>query len=127
MQTSRTAPGHDDRGRRAPLYAARPWSCSFHPGGPCHAGPGLGDRSRSRAGTCLPGTHGQPPAGRGAPAGGTRHCRGDLRADLNPEMVIDLFLGPIYYRLFLSGSPLDEAFEEQLVAALHRHCCGEWG
>ncbi|MGW1708300.1 TetR-like C-terminal domain-containing protein [Streptomyces sp. NPDC002206] len=52
---------------------------------------------------------------------------GDLRADLNPEMVIDLLLGPICYRLFLSGSPLDEAFEEQLVAALHRHCCGEWG
>lgn len=52
-------------------------------------------------------------------------ARGELRAGLNPEMVTDLFLGPIYYRLFLSGSPLDEAFEEELVTALHRHCHGE--
>ncbi|WP_322049427.1 TetR/AcrR family transcriptional regulator [Paraburkholderia sp. J67] len=45
--------------------------------------------------------------------------KGELREGLDPEMVTDLLLGPIYYRLFLSGSPLDDGFGERLVAALH--------
>lgn len=45
-------------------------------------------------------------------------ARGELRADLDPELVTDLLLGPLYYRLFLSGEPLDPAFAEQLVATL---------
>lgn len=45
--------------------------------------------------------------------------RGELRAGLDPEMVTDLLLGPIYYRLFLSGSPLDRQFAERLVATLY--------
>jgi AcrR family transcriptional regulator len=44
--------------------------------------------------------------------------RGELRAGLNPEMVTDLLLGPIYYRFFLSGSPMDEGFGKSLVATL---------
>ncbi|MBE0011478.1 TetR/AcrR family transcriptional regulator [Arthrobacter sp. AET 35A] len=45
-------------------------------------------------------------------------ARGELREGLDPELVTDLLLGPIYYRLFLSGSPLDEGFGRRLVAAL---------
>jgi AcrR family transcriptional regulator len=45
--------------------------------------------------------------------------RGELRDGLDPELVTDLLLGPIYYRLFLSGEPLDKAFGEQLVATLY--------
>ena len=45
-------------------------------------------------------------------------ARGELRPGLDPEMVTDLLLGPIYYRLFLSGSPLDEDFGKRLVATL---------
>ncbi|MGZ4436422.1 MAG: TetR/AcrR family transcriptional regulator [Nocardioidaceae bacterium] len=44
--------------------------------------------------------------------------RGELRPDLDPEMVTDLLLGPIYYRFFLSGSPLDDGFGERLVTTL---------
>lgn len=45
-------------------------------------------------------------------------ARGELRADLDPEMVIDLLLGPIYYCFFLSGSPMDDDFGKRLVATL---------
>ncbi|MGZ4493608.1 MAG: TetR/AcrR family transcriptional regulator [Nocardioides sp.] len=44
--------------------------------------------------------------------------RGELRPDLDPEMVTDLLLGPIYYRFFLSGSPFDDGFGERLVTTL---------
>jgi AcrR family transcriptional regulator len=44
--------------------------------------------------------------------------RGELRPGLDPEMVTDLLLGPIYYRFFLSGSPMDEDFGRRLVATL---------
>lgn len=43
---------------------------------------------------------------------------GELRAALNPEMVTDLLLGPIYYRFFLSGTPMDDHFGERLVTTL---------
>ncbi|WP_457317421.1 TetR/AcrR family transcriptional regulator [Sinomonas sp. RB5] len=45
-------------------------------------------------------------------------ARGELREDLDPEMVTDLLLGPIYYRFFLSGSPMDPGFGRRLIAAL---------
>lgn len=45
-------------------------------------------------------------------------ARGELREDLDPEMVTDLLLGPIYYRFFLSGSPMDPRFGRRLIAAL---------
>ena len=44
--------------------------------------------------------------------------RGELRADLDPEMVTDLLLGPIYYRFFLSGAPMDDGFGKRLVTTL---------
>ncbi|WP_224760555.1 TetR/AcrR family transcriptional regulator C-terminal ligand-binding domain-containing protein [Salinibacterium sp. ZJ450] len=33
-------------------------------------------------------------------------------------MVTDLLLGPIYYRFFLSGSPMDGGFGRRLVTTL---------
>lgn len=45
-------------------------------------------------------------------------ARGELRAGLDPELVTDLLLGPVYYRFFLSGAPLDEDFGKHLVANL---------
>ncbi len=44
--------------------------------------------------------------------------RGELREGLEPELVTDLLLGPIYYRLFLSGEPMDEGFGTRLVSTL---------
>jgi AcrR family transcriptional regulator len=44
--------------------------------------------------------------------------RGELRPDLDPEMVTDLLLGPIYYRFFLSGAPMDSGFGKRLVSTL---------
>ncbi|WP_422935090.1 TetR/AcrR family transcriptional regulator [Sinomonas sp. P47F7] len=45
-------------------------------------------------------------------------ARGELRADLDPELVTDLLLGPIYYRFFLSGSPMDGDFGRRLITTL---------
>lgn len=45
-------------------------------------------------------------------------ARGELRADLDAEAVTDILLGPIYYRFFLSGAPMDKGFGKRLVATL---------
>ncbi|MEO5321402.1 TetR/AcrR family transcriptional regulator [Arthrobacter sp. CC3] len=45
-------------------------------------------------------------------------ARGELRAGLDAEVVTDLLLGPIYYRFFLSGAPMDSGFGKRLVATL---------
>ncbi len=44
--------------------------------------------------------------------------RGEVRPDLNLEIAIDLLLGPLYYRLLLSGEPLTRAFIDRLVRAV---------
>jgi AcrR family transcriptional regulator len=44
--------------------------------------------------------------------------RGELRPDLDTEVAIDLLLGPIYYRLLMSGEPLTSAFIDRLVGAV---------
>lgn len=44
--------------------------------------------------------------------------RGDLRPGLDEEMVHDLLFGPIYYRLLLSGAPLDDGLAERVVDAV---------
>ncbi|WP_456506657.1 TetR-like C-terminal domain-containing protein [Arthrobacter sp. TE12232] len=46
-----------------------------------------------------------------------RIARGELRADLDPEIVADLLLG-ICYRFFVSGSPIDKGFGKRLVTTL---------
>jgi hypothetical protein len=41
--------------------------------------------------------------------------RGELRRDLDLEIAVDLLMGPIYYRLLISGEPLSSAFVDRLV------------
>jgi AcrR family transcriptional regulator len=47
-------------------------------------------------------------------------ARGDLRADTDPETAHDLLIGPVYYRLLLTGQPLDRAFAKHTVDAVLR-------
>jgi AcrR family transcriptional regulator len=47
-------------------------------------------------------------------------ARGDLRPDTDPQVAHDLLIGPLYYRLLLTGQPLDHAFAARHVdAVLH--------
>jgi AcrR family transcriptional regulator len=47
-------------------------------------------------------------------------ARGDLRADVDPEAVIDAYVGPIFYRFLISDDPLDDAFADALVDSVLR-------
>ncbi len=42
-------------------------------------------------------------------------ARGEVEADLDVELAIDLLTGPIMYRLYFSGSPVDGPMVEELV------------
>ena len=44
--------------------------------------------------------------------------RGDLRADVDIALTHELLFGAVYYRLFLSGAPLDRKLAERIVDAL---------
>jgi AcrR family transcriptional regulator len=44
--------------------------------------------------------------------------RGELRRDLDVDIAVDLLLGPIYYRLLMSGEPLTRAFIDRMVRAV---------
>jgi AcrR family transcriptional regulator len=46
--------------------------------------------------------------------------RGELRPDTDPTVAHELLIGPVYYRLFLSGEPLDHAFATRTVDAVLR-------
>ncbi len=41
-----------------------------------------------------------------------------LRPDLAPGLLIDQLVGPIYYRILISGAPADRGYAERLVEAL---------
>ena len=43
--------------------------------------------------------------------------RGDLRPDADLELAHELLFGPVYYRLLLSGAPLDHALAERIIDA----------
>lgn len=45
-------------------------------------------------------------------------ARGELREDLDVELVHELLFGPVYYRLFLSGEPLDPSYAQRIVDAV---------
>jgi AcrR family transcriptional regulator len=47
-------------------------------------------------------------------------ARGDLRAGVDVEAVIDAYVGPIFYRFLVSDAPLDDAFAEALVDTVLR-------
>jgi AcrR family transcriptional regulator len=44
--------------------------------------------------------------------------RGELRPDADPAFLHELMFGPLYYRLLLSGRPLDADFAERIVDAV---------
>jgi len=44
--------------------------------------------------------------------------RGDLRPETDHELFHELLFGPVYYRLLLSGAPLDDDLAERVVAAV---------
>jgi len=41
--------------------------------------------------------------------------RGDLRADIDPELVVDCYVSPIFYRFLITSAPLDDAFAAAVV------------
>jgi AcrR family transcriptional regulator len=45
-------------------------------------------------------------------------ARGDLRPDADYQLVNELLFGPVYYRLLLSGAPLDDDLAERVVSAV---------
>jgi AcrR family transcriptional regulator len=45
-------------------------------------------------------------------------ARGDLRPDTDLRLVHELLLGPVFYRLLLSGGPLDRKLSTRLVDAI---------
>jgi AcrR family transcriptional regulator len=47
-------------------------------------------------------------------------ARGDLRPDTDYELAHELLFGPVYYRLLLSGAPLDETVAGRVVDAFLR-------
>lgn len=46
--------------------------------------------------------------------------RGDVRDDLDTDVAIDLLAAPFYYRLLITGDPIDEAFARRVVEAVIR-------
>ncbi len=42
----------------------------------------------------------------------------ELRADVDPSILIDQLAGPIYYRILITGAPADRDYAERLVGAL---------
>ena len=42
-------------------------------------------------------------------------ARGDLRADLDVELALDVLGGPLFYRLLITGGPLDERLAQGVV------------
>jgi len=46
--------------------------------------------------------------------------RGELRDDVDPEIMLDLLYGPMYFRLLAGHAPLDDAQAETMVAVAFR-------
>jgi AcrR family transcriptional regulator len=44
--------------------------------------------------------------------------RGEIRPDVDVGLAHELLFGPVYYRLFLSGEPLDDRLAERIVDAV---------
>lgn len=41
--------------------------------------------------------------------------RGELKKDLDIELTIDLIFGPLFYRLLITGEPVDDEFIKQVI------------
>jgi AcrR family transcriptional regulator len=46
--------------------------------------------------------------------------RGDLRPDLDLELALDVLGGPLFYRLLITGGPIDEALAENVAELILR-------
>jgi len=46
--------------------------------------------------------------------------RGDLRADLNLELALDVLGGPLFYRLLITGGPIDRRLADGVVELILR-------
>jgi AcrR family transcriptional regulator len=46
--------------------------------------------------------------------------RGDLREDLDVELALDVLGGPLFYRLLITGGPIDERLAENVVELILR-------
>jgi len=46
--------------------------------------------------------------------------RGDLRPDLDMELALDVLGGPLFYRLLITGGPIDQRLAENVVELLLR-------
>ena len=46
--------------------------------------------------------------------------RGDLRPDLDVELALDVLAGPLFYRLLVTGGPIDEPLAEGVVELILR-------
>jgi len=46
--------------------------------------------------------------------------RGDLRRDLDLELALDVLAGPLFYRLLVTGGPIDERLAEGVVELILR-------
>ena len=59
---------------------------------------------------------------RAALRGGARRGveRGDLRADLDVELALDVLGGPLFYRLLITGGPIDEQLAEGVADLILR-------
>lgn len=42
--------------------------------------------------------------------------KGELERDIDIELVIDLIFGPLFYRLLITGDPIDEAFIRNIIS-----------
>jgi hypothetical protein len=43
------------------------------------------------------------------------YASGEMKRSVDPELLLDLIFGPIYFRLLVKHQPLDEAFGRALV------------
>ncbi len=46
--------------------------------------------------------------------------RGELKEDLDIELVIDLIFGPLFYRLLITGDMVDETFIKNLIYSVFK-------
>jgi AcrR family transcriptional regulator len=45
---------------------------------------------------------------------------GEFAPDINPELLVDAIIGPVYFRLLLRSAPLTEGFAEDLISQVLR-------
>jgi|SRR5450631_1385773 len=50
-------------------------------------------------------------------------AKGEIRADLDPDAVLDLFYGPLYLRLLLKHAPLNEKFADRVFNVVAPTLC----